>query len=253
MRITKREILFSVIIIAILVSFGVLISRSIVSDLSKNALEISEMSQAQDPQKFGYLKRTDVGPFLATGELKAYDPVSLPELPRKYSEIKKVKERYTEHIEVRTETDSKGHTRTWTETTYSWDSRGKEEFISRTWEFLGQRFSRSEVKFIYRPQRDTIIYEIPRTGIFNSYRVGDIRYVYYTSPISFSGLMIGKCEDKTYKDLRFENGGTIERKIKEAQDRLRNLPIVFWVFWSILVIGCVIGFYWLENEWLEDK
>jgi hypothetical protein len=27
--------------------------------------------------------------------------------------------------------------------------------------------------------------------------------------------------------------------------------IVFWFFWIILIVGCVVGFYYLDNRWLE--
>lgn len=27
--------------------------------------------------------------------------------------------------------------------------------------------------------------------------------------------------------------------------------IIFWVIWTILIIGVIFGFYYLDNEWLE--
>ena len=29
--------------------------------------------------------------------------------------------------------------------------------------------------------------------------------------------------------------------------------IIFWIFWVILIIGAVIGFYYIDNTWLEDR
>ena len=69
MTVTKREILFSIIILSAMMSIGVLISTPIISSLSRKALMISSSVQANDSLKFGYIGRTEAGNFLAEGDL----------------------------------------------------------------------------------------------------------------------------------------------------------------------------------------
>lgn len=254
MRITLREILFSTIIISVVFGLGILIDRSFIPHLTESALKVVSAVQVDNlPDRFDYIRRTEVGDFMAAGVLEARDPVSLPELHggRKYLEIKKEKERYTEHTETITEEDEDGNTHTRTETYYSWDGAGKETYQATEYNFLGQVFKYSEVKFSYWLQRDTTIYERDR-GFWGP-REGDIRYVYTTWPDKTIGLMSGEARDKWYKGLVFEKDQTIEGKIKWAERRIEVVPYVFWTFWILLILGLVFGFYWLENNWLEDE
>lgn len=251
MEVTKREILFSTIIFTFMIGLGVLIENPIISGLTQDALEISSAVSAQDSLRFGYFKRTDPGLFLAEGELQALNPVSIKDIPGKYLEIEKIKERYTEHVHVHTTTDGKGHTRTYTTVDYSWDKQGKsEEWKCDSVIFLGENFSLRNIDFHYYLQKDTIIYEKSR-GWFGS-SVGDIRYVYKTWPEITPGLMIGSVEDKTWKDLKFIKGETIQGKIDSAERDIRVIPWVFWVLWILLTGGLIVLFYYFENRWLED-
>ena len=48
-----------------------------------------------------------------------------------------------------------------------------------------------------------------------------------------------------------------EEKVTEAysdikvQEKRRAELVIFWIFWIVLTIGLVIGFYYLEKRWLE--
>lgn len=41
--------------------------------------------------------------------------------------------------------------------------------------------------------------------------------------------------------------------IDETVEHLESggAEIIFWIFWILLIIACVVGFYYFENEWLE--
>lgn len=249
MTVTKREILFSIIILSAMMSIGVLISTPIISSLSRKALMISSSVQAKDSLKFGYIGRTEAGNFLAEGDLISINPI-IYDIPGKYMEVKKVKERYTKHVQVHTRSDGKGHTSTYTTTSYSWDIKDKDVKVVDSILFLGQRFKLKEVNFKYNSKRDTTIYE--KNRIFGAHE-GDIRYVYYTYPESTFGLLQGKATEKTYIDLKFLEGKTIEKTILEASKDIQSIPIIFWVLWIILTSGIIFGFVYLENDWLEDN
>ena len=251
MEITKREILFSTIIFTLMIGIGIWIENPITTRLTQRALEISSASTAADSLKFGYLKRTEVGLFLAEGELVAQNPVSIVDIPGKFLEIEKIKERYTEHVRVHTTTDGKGHTRTYTTIEHSWDKQGRsEEWKCDSIVFLNESFLLKDISFHYFLQKDTIIYEKDR-GWWGP-NVGDIRYVYKTWPDITPGLMIGEARDKTWKDLRFIKDETIQGKIESAERKIRTVPWVFWILWILLTGGLIALFYYFENRWLED-
>ena len=248
MRITKREILFSTIIVTLLFGLGIVISRSFIPKLTHSALEVISAVEV-DPgmrDRFDYIRRTEVGNFLAADTLKALDPVSISDIQGEYIEIKKEKERYTKHVHHHS--DGK---RSWTTVTHSWDYQSKTVWKAEKFEFLGQNFSRGEMEFRYPMNKLTTIYEHDR-GVWGP-RVGDIRYVYYIYPKEVAGLMNGEARDKWFKNLYFKPGDTIERRKNGAIRRIKAVPITFWIIWTLLIAGAVAGFYYLENNWLEDE
>ena len=117
-KITKREILFSVVIVIVLLCVGFLISNNIDSALLDsfqdydNALKIDN-----DKEMFEYGMRTSVGKAFIYGEVKAIDTVSYPDIDGDYSFIRKDTERYTKHYRTVTKTrkNSKGETERYTE------------------------------------------------------------------------------------------------------------------------------------------
>lgn len=250
MRITGREFLFSVVIVSLWVGLGIIVSRPILASLTKKALKTVEAHQVSDSLKFSYLKRTDAGDFLAESTLEAINPVSIKDIPGEFLEIRKETEKYTYHVQTYTTTDGKGHTTVHTRTYYSWDSQGTpSKWVVDSVSFLGAGFKLSEVGgFSHRPQSDTTIYENSR--VFHL--AGDIRYCYYTYPRSTKGVMRGRCEDKEYKDLMFTSGGQIERIIKRAERNIKSVPWIFWALWILFLGFGVFGFYYIENDWLED-
>ena len=251
MKITVREILFSTIIISGIFGLGILIDRSFIPRLTEKALKIVSAVQVDNlPSRFDYIRRTEVGDFMAAGVLEALDPVSISDIPGEYLEIKKVKEKYTKHVHHHTTSDGKGHTRSYTTVSYSWDRVDSWNWKSDSLLFMNQRFGIKEVNFHYSLQTNTTKYEKERKFGAN---VGDIRYVYTTWPDKTIGLMSGEARDKWYKGLVFEKDQTIEGKIKWAEKRIEVVPHVFWIFWILLILIAVFGFYWLENNWLEDK
>jgi hypothetical protein len=157
MEVTKREILFSTIILAVMIGLGVWISNPIVSSLTKNALETVSAVQIKDSDKFGYIKRTNAGRFLAEGPLVANDTITIPDIPGQFSYIEKVKEVYTRHTEVYTTTDGKGHVKTHTRTYWSWDVKGREKFETEDYNFLGENFTKKEIGYRRDSEKDTTI------------------------------------------------------------------------------------------------
>lgn len=93
MEVTKREILVSVVIIAVMLSIGLIIYGKITDyEMTKNQDYNTAMKIEEDSDLFQYCMRTNIGHAFAYGELKAVDPVTYPEIGGAYSSVKKVKE-----------------------------------------------------------------------------------------------------------------------------------------------------------------
>lgn len=243
MEITKREILASVTILAIMVGIGVWLSAPILSKATERYLAIASSVVVNTDDEFDYISRTNAGRFLANGTLSVIDTVRIEELPGVYSFIKKVKEEYRLHTEVYTTTDGKGHTTTHTRTYHSWDEVKHWNYKAERAMFRGKEFKIDEV-YRVRTQKDTIIKV--KTKMFEN----DTRYVYYTAPVSFDGIMLGNAMNRKYDGPKFINDLTAEQYIKNAEQKLNGSTILFWILWSLLIAGMIVGFYALENKWL---
>ena len=113
-EITKREILVSVSIVAIMLLIGVLIAGKI-SDyqLDKNE-KYNKAIKIESQELFEYGMRTNAGNAFVYGDLKAVDTVTYPEIGGEYIYIEKVKERYTMHTrQVAHTTTMNGKTHTY--------------------------------------------------------------------------------------------------------------------------------------------
>ena len=201
-EITPREILFSVIILSFMVAIGVWLSNPILKKVNEDALNIESCVKVADAEKFGYIKRTNVGNFLAEGTLTAIDSVSIPDIEGFYGAIVRDKERYTMHVETYTTTDGKGHTQVHTRTYWTWDVIHTDRWASNYVSFLGETFKMTDLNYRWHPS--------------------------------------------------FKEGKTIAATVEKAERKIKNSPIGFFVFWSFFSIFVLIGFYAIENKWLED-
>lgn len=126
-EITKREILASISIIAMMLLIGFVISGRISNYILDRNEKYNKAIKIESSELFEYGMRTNVGYAFVYGNLKAVDTVSYPEINGEYMYIEKIEEHYNMHTRTVTTTDSKGKTHTKTETYWSWDYAGSEE------------------------------------------------------------------------------------------------------------------------------
>lgn len=241
MEITKREILASISIVAILLLAGFLISGK-VSDYQLDRNEkYNTALKIQSQDIFEYGMRTNVGNAFVYGELKAVDPVTYPELSDEYMYIEKVEEEYTKHTRrvAHTRTvNGKSQTYYTTETYWTWDRVGSEEKMCKELSFLNNIF---ESKKIIIPVSDYI------ETIKESSR---IRYKYYGVGTFYKGTMFTELKDGTISDRSdFYKNKTIEETVEYLESDF--LLYLFWICWIIFIGTCVYGFFYLDNRWLE--
>lgn len=238
-KITKREILASVTIVAVMMLIGILIAGKI-SDSQMDANEkYNKAIKIQSEDMFQHGLDTDVGNAFVYGDLKAVDTVTYPEIGGEYMYVEKVKEEYTMHTETYTTTDSKGHTQTHTRTYWSWDRVGSEDITCNEVSFCDVTFPSNKI-------------DLPGTDYIDTINESsDIRYKYYGTGTEYKGTIFANLKDHTISDnTKFYNNRTIDETVDYLES---DFPIVlFWILWIVLTGGTVFGFYYLDNKWLEN-
>lgn len=235
-EITKREIIASISIIAMMILIGVLISGKISEhQMDKNEV-YNKAVKIENTDLFQYGMDTNVGNAFVYGDLEAIDTVTYPEIGGEYMYVEKVKEKYTMHTRIVTHSNGKT-TYTTTETYWTWDRVGSEDIKCKEISFCGITFNSSKFDIPYKDYIDTIK------------ESSHIRYKYYGTGTKFTGTIFTELKDKTISD----NTNFYNMNIEETVERLESDggEIVFWILWIILTASCVFAFYYIDNEWLE--
>lgn len=242
-KITKREVLVSVIIVSVMLLLGIVIHGNINDQLMLEYQKYNTALQIEnDSELFVYGMKTNIGNAFVYGDLKAIDTVTYSEIGGAYSYVEKVKERYTRHTRTVTKTKTvNGKTKTYTETEvyYTWDKVD-------SWDKHSEKISFLDVEFEY----GTI--DFPHSEyIATQKESGTIRYKYYGSPAECVGTLYAVLDNNTINEAQFYNNYTIN----EALDSLKSgwQLVLFWIGWILLTGGCVFGFYYIDNNWLEDN
>lgn len=242
-QITRREIIASISIIAILLLFGVLISGKISEHyIDKNEI-YNKAIKIEEADMFEYGMRTNVGNAFVYGDLKAVDTVTYPELDEEYMYVEKIKERYTQHTRTVTETyyvNGKPKTRTRTETYWSWDQVDSEDLQCKEISFLGVTFDSNKIN-------------IPAESYITTIKESSkIRYVYYGTDTEYTGTIFTELKDKTISDYTpFYKNQNITETVECLEVSGTFALVIFWLAWIVLIGGCVYGFYYIDNRWLE--
>ena len=211
MEVTKREIIFSVVIVAVMLILGFVISDSIAASQADKNAEYYKAVQIEDAELFRYGMDTDVGNAFVYGDLKAVDTVTYPEIGGEYMSIEKVEEHYNRHTEIYT--DSNGHRRI--RTYYSWDYHDSESKICQNVNFCGIDFPSSKIDLPYRDYIETIK---------ESSRV---RFKYYGTPTEHTGTIYTVLKDKTISD---GSNFAVNKTIAETLESYTS-GIGLYVFW----------------------
>lgn len=240
-EITKREILASISIIAILLLIGVLISGKISEhELDQNE-KYNKAIKIETQELFEYGMRTNVGNAFVYGDLKAVDTVTYPEISGEYMYVEKVKERYTKHSRQVAHTRTvNGKTQTYytTETYWTWDRVGSEDQTCKEVSFLSYIFPSEKI-------------DLPGTEYIDTIKESShVRYKYYGVGLEFTGTIFTELKDETIlNNTPFYEGKSIQETVEYLESG--SVIIFFWIFWIFLTGLCVYGFYYIDNKWLE--
>ena len=243
MKITKREIIFSVIIIAVMLVLGFTIKGHIQQHKLEDYQEYdTAMKIDSDEELFRYGMRTNIGNAFVYGELIALDPVSYPAINGEYSYVRKEDEEYRRHTRLVTETytdsDGETHTKTVEEEYWSWDNVKTSSKSSTKITFLNVEFPYEKIRFPGASYIATI-----DTGYHT-------RSIYYGTGTHFKGTIYARLGNDTISKASFYNNRNIDQTVDSLESNA--WIVIFWIGWIILTAGAVIAFYYFENEWLED-
>ena len=238
--ITKREVIVSISIIAILLMIGVWISGAI----TEARLDADEMYnkavKIDTADLFEYGMRTNVGNAFVYGDLKAVDTVTFPEIGGEYMFVQKITERYTRHTRTVNVYDEDGELIGIVEEDYwTWDEIDRESRTCDEVTFLGVTFDSNKI-------------DIPERNYIGRIKESSkIRYEYYGTETEHVGTIFTDLRDDTITDgTNFYKNMTIDETVEHL--KAIDWTIVFWIIWIIIVIGsCVYGFYYIDNRWLE--
>lgn len=238
MEITKREVIFSVIIISIMFIIGMILSGKISDSIFDKNEKYNKAIHIEDKDIFEYGMRTNVGNAFIYGDLVAVDTVSYPEIDGEYLYIKKVKEEYTQHSRQVSYPCGKS-TCYRTEYYWTWDEVGYETKHSDKVTFLGvefdyNKFNKPSSKYL------TMIKESSH-----------VRYKYYVVEPKVTGTIFTNLQDNNIGNniSIYENMTTIQTyNFLVSNGDL--MVVLFWILWLTLTGFAVYGFCYLKNEWL---
>ena len=239
--ITKREILLSIAIIAVLLALGLWISDGITESQMDRNMVYDQALRVDETDIFEYGMRTNVGNAFVYGDLKAVDTVSFPEIDGEYMTVRKIKERYTKHTRTVTKTRTvNGKTQTYTEieTYWTWDEIDRETLRNERITFLNVEFERGKI-------------EIPGMRYLDTIKESSkIRYQYYGTGTEFVGTIYTDLRDNTISDgSAFYENRTIDQTIEHLKVPVGTIG--FWIFWVFFMGGALYGFFYIDNHWLE--
>ena len=229
-EITKREILASISIIAVLLLIGFIFSGKISDHLMDKNEKYNKAVKIEDQELFEYGMRTDIGNAFVYGNLEAVDTVTYPEIGGKYMYVRKVAHTTTVN----------GHSHTYytTEVYWSWDYVGSEDRSCKEISFLKHIFSSKKIQFPDDDYIDTLK------------ESSHVRFKYYGVGLKYTGTIFTELKNKTIKNNSpFYENMTIDETVEHLESDFTLW--LFWIFWIILIGACVYGFYYLDNKWLE--
>jgi len=237
MIIKKREVIFSITIISLMVMLGLRIAEGIHQDILEDYLMYDTAVQIETEEVFRYGLKTEIGYAFVYGELVALDPVTFPEIGGEYSYVKKEEQEYRRHERVVTKIDKDGKTYTEIEYYWTWD-------VIHTYYKSASEISFLNVKFFWGKIPFPSAREIAcRTTGYHK------RNVYYAKKVKYKGTIFTNLTNRTINDTEFYDQKSIDETIEYLES---GHPIIwFWFFWVILTAMLVAVFYYFDNRWLD--
>ena len=244
--ITKREVIFSVIIIAIMMGIGIIIGNHITKKIHDKNEIYSKSVTIDSNEMFKYGIDTNIGDSFSYGKLFAVDTVDMDDL-HGYMYIARELEEYTKHYRTVTETHRRSDGTTYT-------THRREEYW--TWDHV-----RTDTKHNVKVNFCGVEFFTKDFPIPSSYHLKTVscgyhkRYNYSVIDNEYVGTLFADLDNhyisKERVEPKFMKNVNIENALEEFTIPTQFV-LFFWIPWIILTIVLVIVFYYVDNKWLED-
>lgn len=245
MEITKREIISSIVIISFMLIIGFIISDKISDWQNDKNAEYQKAIHIEDTEMFKYGMQTNVGNAFIYGDLEAVDTVTYQEIGGEYIYIEKVEERYERHEEWIDDKDGKKRKKV----TYEWETENEEEKHADEIKFCEIVFPYGKIQLPGAVYIDTI-----NGGREWSWKSGEhvkVRYKYFGVLTAYTGTIYTDLRNNTItENSSFYKDCTIDEALEKCTSSIGS--IIFWICWIVLTAALVVGFYYLDNRWLEN-
>lgn len=236
-EITKREAIFSVTIIIVMICIGLFISNIIKSDVDDKNDTYYSAIMINDTSAFEYAMQTNYGNAFVHGDMSTSDPVSYAGVKGTYISESWIEERYTRHVRV----VHSGKT-TSTQVYHTWDEIDNGSKHCKKVTFCGSEFPYSKFDFGSENEITTI------------YKTPELRYTYYGIADKSSGSIFAKLSNGTVSDgTRYYAGCSNNDLLKNLVESGTMEIAFFWTIWILLTGFLVFLFYSINNKWLEDN
>lgn len=241
---TLRELVFSVLIVGVMVLVGFFVSEVIERKVNDSNLRYNQAVALLTNDEFKHALDTDVGYVFGNGRLVADSPVKNKHLEGEYLSVYVEHQQYRKHTRrvAYTVTDSKGrtHTRYRTETYWSWDTMSRSSDHSPTVTYCGVKFPYNKFGYDWMGS-DTTRHS---TGFH-------ARDVVTVVPKTFIASVFGEAKSKTLVGNGLPLSPMSIEKYRKYLTTSHALSL-FWIIWGVVIVFALVGFYVVENDWLED-
>lgn len=238
-EITLREVIFSIFIIGIMMVLGFFISGKIEKRALDNILKYRQAVHISTTNEFIHAINTDVGYAFVEGKLEACKPVEVDHLNGRWLSVLATKEHYTMHVQIYTTSDGK-HVRVHTRTYWTWDEVNSRKYHSDNVVFCGSTFPFEAFDYVGA----NVQTHVHMLGSHD-------RIVFHSIPNEFNATLF----ENISKTNAFKNAKLYcNRKIQDVYDDLTTSysVMIFWIIWAFFTFIVIIGFYVIDNDWLED-
>ena len=240
-EITNREILFSIIIAAIMIIAGTLIHGGIVDSVAESNIKVQRMARLETTDKFNHGLKTNIGDSLTIAAVRTITPVTHPEIEGEYMTLERVYQEEELKTRIVSYTDSDGNIQTRTEVYCEWETKKREYWQSDKLTFNG-----------YEIGIDDIRNDIPTQSTKYTYITAKKRYCFHYRTTDYNGAATVRLTDGAIKSIDFHKDLTIEQLYKHKLSSPIGWLVFFWILWALLICGSVYLFYRIDNRWLEE-
>ena len=236
-EITKREAIFSVTIVIVMICIGIFISNIIKSSVDDENDAYYSAVMINDASVFEYAMQTNYGNAFVHGDMSANDPVSYSGVKGTYISESWIEEEYTRHVRV----VHTGKT-TSTQVYHTWDQVDEGSKHCERVTFCGSEFPYRKFDFGEGSEITTV------------YKTSKLRYTYYGISDKSSGSIFAKLSGGTIPDgTKYYAGYSNDDLIKNLVEAGTVSIVIFWIIWIIFTGFLIFLFYSVKNKWLEDN